>query len=122
MWWATSGQDPHRDRRPDAGGSILTVGLIRPAPDRVYLAITHLVLLPSAGAADKFDYIKQLVVTNTIRCRRRSSTLLVVRRLRRCWPTPSIASGRRSISPLLQRPHGAGAAVAAYRTPGQHRA
>lgn len=96
-----------------AGGSILTQldGLIEAgARPEVYLAITHPVLLPSAlERLDRCDYIKQLVVTNTIpipadkqhpKVVVRSIAPMLADTIYRIWT-------RRSISPLLQRPHDA---------------
>jgi ribose-phosphate pyrophosphokinase len=96
-----------------AGGSILTQleGLIEAgARPEIYLAITHPVLLPSAlERLDKLDYIKQLVVTNTIplppqkqhsKVVVKSIAPLLADTIYRIWT-------RRSISPLLQRPHDA---------------
>ena len=96
-----------------AGGSILTQldGLIEAgARPEIYLAITHPVLLPSAlERLDKADYIKQLVVTNTIPVPpEKRHPKLVVKSI-----APLLADcvyriwTRRSISPLLQRPHDA---------------
>ncbi|MEI2690070.1 MAG: hypothetical protein V9H69_10270 [Anaerolineae bacterium] len=96
-----------------AGGSILTQleGLIEAgARPEIYLAITHPVLLPTAlERLDKLDYIKQLVVTNTIpvppekqhpKVVVKSIAPLLADTIYRIWT-------RRSISPLLQRPHDA---------------
>ncbi len=96
-----------------AGGSILTQldGLIEAgARPEIYLAITHPVLLPSAlERLDKADYIKQLVVTNTIPVPpEKRHPKLVVKSI-----APLLADcvyriwTRRSISPLLQRPYDA---------------
>jgi ribose-phosphate pyrophosphokinase len=94
-----------------AGGSILTQldGLIEAgARPEIYLAITHPVLLPSAlERLDRAEYVKQLVVTNTIPVpAEKRHPKLVVRSI-----APLLADciyriwTRRSISPLLQRPH-----------------
>lgn len=94
-----------------AGGSILTQleGLIEAgARPEIYLAITHPVLLPSAmERLDKYEYIKQLVVTNTIyvppekanhpKIVVKSIAPLLADCIHRIWT-------RRSVSPLLQRP------------------
>lgn len=93
-----------------AGGSILTQleGLIDAgARPEIYLAITHPVLLPTAlERLDRLDYIKQVVVTNTIQVpvEKRHPKLVVksvgpllAECIYRIWT-------RRSVSPLLQRP------------------
>ncbi|MEA3337662.1 MAG: ribose-phosphate pyrophosphokinase [Chloroflexota bacterium] len=93
-----------------AGGSVLTQleGLLDAgARPEMYLAITHPVLLPSAlEHLDRLDYIKQLVVTNTIHVppnKRHAKVVvksvapLLAETIYRIW-------SRRSISPLLQRP------------------
>ena len=93
-----------------AGGSILTQldGLIEAgARPEIYLAITHPVLLPTAlERLDKLDYIKQLVVTNTVHVPPekmhpklvvKSVAPLLAEVIFRIWT-------RRSVSPLLQRP------------------
>ena len=96
-----------------AGGSILTQldGLIEAgARPEIYLAITHPVLLPSAlERLDKNDTIKQLVVTNTVPVPpEKQHPKLVIKSI-----APMLADTiyriwtRRSISPLLQRPHDA---------------
>ena len=93
-----------------AGGSILgQVGelLESGARPEVYLAITHPVLLPTAlERLDRLDYVKQLVVTNTISVPpEKNHPKLVVKSI-----APLLAESiyriwtRRSISPLLQRP------------------
>lgn len=94
-----------------AGGSILDqmADLVEAgARPEIYLAITHPVLLPTAlERLDKYDHIKQLVVTNTIHVppEKRHDKLVVksvapllAECIERIWT-------RRSISPLLQRPH-----------------
>lgn len=92
-----------------AGGSILTQldGLIEAgARPEIYLAVTHPVLLPSAlERLDKSEYIKQLVVTNTIHVPpEKQHPKLVIKSI-----APVLADTiyriwtRRSISPLLQR-------------------
>jgi len=94
-----------------AGGSILTqLGELIEAGARpeIYLAITHPVLLPSAmRRLDEMDFVKQLVVTNTIQVplEKRHPKLVVksvapllAECIFRIWT-------RRSVSPLLQRPH-----------------
>jgi ribose-phosphate pyrophosphokinase len=93
-----------------AGGSILTQleGLLEAgARPEIYLAITHPVLLPSAlKRLDQLDYVKKLVVTNTIavppekhhpKLVVKSVAPLLAECIQRIWT-------RRSISPLLQRP------------------
>lgn len=93
-----------------AGGSILTQLdelLEAGARPEIYMAITHPVLLPSAVKhLDRLDYIKQLVVTNTIHVppEKRHPKLVVksvgpllAECIYRIWT-------RRSVSPLLQRP------------------
>jgi ribose-phosphate pyrophosphokinase len=93
-----------------AGGSILgQVGELIESGARpeVYLAITHPVLLPTAlERLDSLDYVKQLVVTNTIyvppeknhdKLVVKSIAPLLAESIYRIWT-------RRSISPLLQRP------------------
>lgn len=93
-----------------AGGSILDqVGDLveKGARPEVYLAITHPVLLPTAlERLDRYDHIKQLVVTNTIQVpKEKRHPKLVVKSvaplladcIERIWT-------RRSVSPLLQRP------------------
>ncbi len=93
-----------------AGGSILDQ--VRDLIDagarpEAYLAITHPVLLPTAlEKLDKYDFIKQLVVTNTIAvppAKRhpklviKSVAPLLAECIERIWTM-------RSVSPLLQRP------------------
>ncbi len=93
-----------------AGGSILDQleGLIeKGARPEIYLAITHPVLLPSAlKRLDKYDYIKQLVVTDTIEVPPENQhKKLVIKSV-----APLLAEcidriyRRQSVSPLLQRP------------------
>jgi ribose-phosphate pyrophosphokinase len=93
-----------------AGGSVLTQleGLLEVgARPEIYLAITHPVLLPTAlERLDRYDHIKQLVVTNTIHVPpEKQHAKLVVKSV-----GPMLAEciyriwSRRSISPLLQRP------------------
>lgn len=77
------------------------------ARPEAYLAITHPVLLPTAlERLDKYDFIKQLVVTNTIpvpQAKRhpklvvKSVAPLLADCIERIWTM-------RSVSPLLQRP------------------